>query len=124
MTSAINWPKTTIIHSNSGPHQRLFLFMDDANRLTNWLVAALTAGFLAWAGVVWSTGQEILTLVRDVHGDVQTIEAVQIAHERLPWHAGIQSHVVESEKQMSVNQSRLERLERDHAAAGLKNDAR
>ena len=64
-------------------------------KLTNWLLTCLTAGFIAWAGVVWNVGDRILLKLNDIYADVQS-QAVQIQyleqdfskHEVKPWHPG------------------------------------
>ena len=75
----------------------------------------LVIAFCAWAGVVWQTGDRILTLLHAMRGEYQQLSTKHELHRQEPWHSGMQSHVLESEQMMSVTRSRLERLERDHA---------
>jgi hypothetical protein len=101
---------------------RAGFFMQQENTQFWFKVAA--AAFSLWAaavggaiGFVSDTGQEILLTVREIHSDLRQLEERQANHEKLQWHQGIQSHVIDSEKMMDVTRSRLERLERDHASA-------
>ena len=91
--------------------------MPEPIRINATLAALLSSAFLAWAGLVWSQSSRILELAQEIHADLRKLEERQANHEEAPWHHGIQSHVIDSEKKMDVTRSRLERLERDHASA-------
>ena len=62
-------------------------------KLTNWLLSCLTAGFIAWAGLVWNIGDRIMLKLNEIYADVQS-QGVQIdylengltKHEAKPWH--------------------------------------
>ena len=91
--------------------------MPEPIRINATLAALLSSAFLAWAGLVWSQSNRILELAQNIHADLRKLEERQANHEETPWHHGIQSHVIDSEKMMATTRSRLERLERDHQKA-------
>lgn len=87
------------------------------------LATFVTAGFIAWAGVVWDTGREITDLVSDMRGDLRELRVMWTEHRQSPiGHSGTGEHIRKSEQLMAVTRSRLERLERDHENLRLKNE--
>ena len=66
---------------------------EGSKRLTNWLLTALTAGFLAWAGVVWNASTDLSTAFGEMHADVREM-AAEVRHlttelnrhRAQPWH--------------------------------------
>ena len=64
-----------------------------SRKLVSWLLAALASAFVAWAGVVWNTGDRIMQTVNAIYADVREM-GVEIRHlrqdvdrhEAQPWH--------------------------------------
>lgn len=62
-------------------------------KFTNFLLSALTAAFIAWAGTVWNTGEKIIALLSEIQSE-QASQGAQMVelrrsldrHEMLPWH--------------------------------------
>lgn len=79
---------------------------------TKILLGTVAAGFVAWAGVVYDTGQQAL---RAVELNSQRIDAALVRlsrHEERPWHNDAGEAIVRISTRLDGIEKTLERMER------------